>query len=84
MKKLQAARALANTLRALEEELLGASDEEVLEAAAAIGLRPDMKGSIALAGVTQLVVRRIAQEDRLAVPAKSPRRRTTPSRPRKD
>jgi hypothetical protein len=84
MSNLKAARALANTLRALEQELLDASDEEVLAAAAAIGLKPDMKGSIALAGVTQLVVVKARKPRGSAMPAKASRRRTMTSPPRKD
>lgn len=42
---------LARLLVALESELLGASDEEVLEAARDLGMDPGMKGSAASAGL---------------------------------
>ena len=56
MNKPHPARALANTLHMLEQELLAATDEEVLQVAAAIGLKPDRKGSIALAGFSTTVL----------------------------
>lgn len=39
-------------LAALEQELIAASDEEILEAAAEMGMNPAMKGSAAFFGVT--------------------------------
>jgi len=39
-------------LAVLEQDLLDASDEEILVAAHELGLQPQMKGSIALLGVT--------------------------------
>jgi len=42
---------LDRVLSALERELLGASDEEIREAAVELGIDPDMKGSIAWVGV---------------------------------
>jgi hypothetical protein len=75
--------ALRHTLDALEQELLDASDEEVLAAAAELRLNPDMQGSIALAGVTQLVpaVRQRQADDAAARPSR--RRRGAVLRPPK-
>lgn len=39
-------------LAALEQELTGATEEEILEAAADLGMNPAMKGSAAFFGVT--------------------------------
>ncbi|HUN71873.1 MAG TPA: hypothetical protein VMU52_06135 [Steroidobacteraceae bacterium] len=39
-------------LAALEHELTGATDEEILEAAGDLGMNPAMKGSAAFFGVT--------------------------------
>lgn len=47
--------ALERLLLALEDELLQATDEEVLTAAHELGMNPAMKGSAALFGVTRLV-----------------------------
>jgi len=55
MNRIGARQTLLRTLDALERELLDASDAEVLAAAAELQLKPGMKGSIALVGVTQLV-----------------------------
>jgi hypothetical protein len=46
---------LERLLLALEDELLQATDEEVLTAAHELGMNPAMKGSAALSGVTRLV-----------------------------
>ncbi len=43
---------LERLLTAIERELLAASDEEVLAAARELGIKPDMKSSAALVGVT--------------------------------
>lgn len=43
-------RRLQRLLVALESELLQASDEEVRQAASDLGIKPDMKGSIAWVG----------------------------------
>ena len=43
---------LERVLRALEQDLLEARNDEVLAIATELGLKPDMKGSIALFGVT--------------------------------
>jgi hypothetical protein len=40
-------------LAALEQELIAATDEEILEAAADLGMNPAMKGSAAFFGVTK-------------------------------
>lgn len=42
---------LARLLEALEHELIEATDEEVLDAARALGMNPGMKGSAAFAGL---------------------------------
>ncbi len=42
-------------LLSLERELLAVPDEEIADAATEIGLKPDMKGSVALFGVTFVV-----------------------------
>ena len=42
---------VARILLALEQELLDASDEEILAAAADLGMNPKMKGSAAFAGL---------------------------------
>ena len=42
-------------LTALEQELLDASDEEIAAVASELGIKPGMKGSIALFGVTRAV-----------------------------
>jgi len=47
--------ALERLLVALEDELLQATDEEVLAAAHELGMNPAMKGSAAFSGVTMLV-----------------------------
>jgi hypothetical protein len=47
--------ALERLLVALEDELLQATDEEVLAAAHELGMNPAMKGSSAFIGVTMLV-----------------------------
>ena len=46
---------LERLLLALEDELLQATDAEVLDAAHELGMNPAMKGSAALFGVTMLV-----------------------------
>ena len=43
--------ALPRILEALERELIESSDEEVLEAARALGMNPGMKGTAAFAGL---------------------------------
>jgi hypothetical protein len=43
--------ALAGVLDALEQELIDASDEEILEAARDLGMNPMMKGSAAFLGL---------------------------------
>jgi hypothetical protein len=43
---------LERVLAALERDLLAASDEELAEVAGELGLKPGMKGSVALFGVT--------------------------------
>jgi hypothetical protein len=43
---------LERVLASLEQELLAADDEEIAAIAEELGLKPDMKGSVALFGVT--------------------------------
>ncbi|HEY4444257.1 MAG TPA: hypothetical protein VGN30_08205 [Steroidobacteraceae bacterium] len=53
-KKLTAARpeiSLSRLLEALEQELIEASDDEIMAAAADLGMNPRMKGSAAFAGL---------------------------------
>ena len=52
MKTEDTERALERLLAALEQELIDAPDEEVLEAAADLGMNPLLKGSSAFFGVT--------------------------------
>jgi hypothetical protein len=75
---------LLATLDVLERELLAAGDEEVLAAAAELGLAPDMKGSIALVGVTQLVPRDPTSPEQGAAPEKPARGRKTRAERSKD
>jgi hypothetical protein len=42
---------LSRLLEALEQELIDASDEEIMAAAADLGMNPAMKGSAAFAGL---------------------------------
>jgi hypothetical protein len=52
--KVTAARpevSLSRLLEALEQELIDASDEEIMAAAADLGMNPAMKGSAAFAGL---------------------------------
>jgi hypothetical protein len=48
---------LESLLTALERELIGATDEEVLAAAAELGMNPSMKGSAAFVGVKSPLIR---------------------------
>jgi hypothetical protein len=43
---------LERILAALEQELIRADDDELLDVVAELGLKPSMKGSVALFGVT--------------------------------
>lgn len=43
--------ALERILQSLEHELIEATDEEILEAAHALGMKPEMKGSAAFIGL---------------------------------
>jgi hypothetical protein len=43
---------LARILKGLEQELIDATDEEIIEAAKDLGMNPKMKGSAAFAGLT--------------------------------
>jgi hypothetical protein len=46
---------LERLLASLERDLLAAGDDEIAEGAGELGLKPDMKGSVALFGVTSTV-----------------------------
>jgi hypothetical protein len=46
---------LERILAALEQELIHADDEELVQAVAELGLKPSMKGSVALFGVTRVL-----------------------------
>ena len=46
---------LERLLAALERDLLDATDEEIYAVAGELGIKPGMKGSIALMGVTRMV-----------------------------
>lgn len=50
-------------LEALERELIGATDEEVLKAARELGMNPMMKGSSAFFGVTTPTLRDFRLDD---------------------
>ena len=54
---------LEHVLSALERELIAATDEEVLAAAAELGMNPSMKGSAAFMGVKSPLVRLHVPED---------------------
>jgi len=51
MKGAAPAAALTRILAALEQELIDASDEEIMEAAKDLGMNPYMKGSAAFLGL---------------------------------
>jgi hypothetical protein len=57
MKMTRPDSALERLLLALEDELLEATDEEILAAAHELGMNPAMKGSAAFFGLTMVVVR---------------------------
>jgi hypothetical protein len=48
---------LEHVLATLERELIDATDEEVLAAAAELGMNPSMKGSAAFVGVKSPLIR---------------------------
>jgi hypothetical protein len=55
-----AEQALTRILNAFAQELIGASDAEILEAAKDLGMDPDMKGSAAFLGVIHATPRRLS------------------------
>jgi hypothetical protein len=65
---------LERLLSALERDLLDATDEEILAAAAELGMNPNMKGSAALVGVTFLVLPK-SQPESTSHPQAAPRAR---------
>ena len=68
MNTLRPERSFEDLLASLERDLLDASDEEILAVANELGIKPEMKGSIALFGVAVAV--------RFKDPRKSPRRQS--------
>jgi hypothetical protein len=58
MKDPRPDRTLERLLLIIERELLAASPEEVAGAARELGIKPQIKGSMAFVGVTQLVLPR--------------------------
>lgn len=72
---------LEQILAALERELIDATDEEVLAAAAELGMNPSMKGSAAFLGVKSPLMRAAAGKScgEPDTPAgRSPRERSGP------
>ncbi len=50
MKKTQVELGFERVLAALERDLLDATDQEIATVASELGIKPEMKGSIALVG----------------------------------
>jgi hypothetical protein len=76
---------LERVLAGLERELIHADDDELLQVVADLGLKPSMKGSVALLGVTRHVAPwafrdRPALRDEPAESKPAPERRRTKSR----
>jgi hypothetical protein len=69
-------------LAALERDLLDATDEEILAVANELGMKPAMKGSIALFGVT-FAARLKGQDNKSGRQAKEARGRTRAIRSRR-
>jgi hypothetical protein len=68
-------------LAALERDLIDTTNEEILVVANEIGLKPGMKGSIALLGVTFAV--QLTNQYNSGLPSKKARERESASRPRR-
>jgi hypothetical protein len=68
---------LERLLCAFERDVLEATDEEILAAAKELGMKPEMKGSSALFGVTRLVYPR-AQPKPVSYPKAASRARRRP------
>lgn len=62
MKTRRPEASLEHVLTALERELLEASDEEILAAAAELGMNPSMRGSAAFVGVKSPLIRVLLPE----------------------
>jgi hypothetical protein len=60
MKRVFPQAALERLLAALERELIEATDEEILEAARDLGMKPQMKGSAAFLGLRHAIGPRFA------------------------
>lgn len=60
MKSVFPEAALERLLAALERELIEATDEEILEAARDLGMKPQMKGSAAFLGLRHAIGPRFA------------------------
>lgn len=82
MKTTRPEMGLERLLVALERELLEISDEEIMAAAHELGVRPGMKGSIALFGVTK-IVRSTIQGNNFGRPIKKGSNRVDTSRSRR-
>ncbi len=80
MKNSYPERGFEQLLFSLERELLAASDDEIAAVASELGQKPDMKGSVALFGVTFMVdvtklKERLQARKKEERPASTPRRR---------
>jgi hypothetical protein len=62
MKARRPEASLEHVLATLERELIDATDEEVLAAAAELGMNPSMKGSAAFVGVKSPLIRALLPE----------------------
>jgi hypothetical protein len=60
VKPIPSERALTRILNAFAQELIDASDEEILQAAKDLGMDPNMKGSAAFLGVIHATPRRLS------------------------
>lgn len=85
--------ALERILEALERELIIATDEEILEAAGDLGMKPGMKGSAAFLGLRypavdpEWMLRMLTDPQRIwlassALPGQAEPPRSAPTRPR--
>jgi hypothetical protein len=82
MRTKRAELALERLLRGVEQELLAASDDEVQAVVDELGIKPGMQGSIALIGITKLVVER--GETRAALPPQRKPKRSRRRSPKDD
>lgn len=82
MKNAYSEQGFERVLLSLERELLAAPDDEIADVAAEIGLKPDMKGSVALFGVT-FAVDMTKLKEKLQARKKEDRSAPAPRRPSK-